>query len=95
MDQKQLVKQMIEFNKTVFDNTFSAMTVLQDQTEKIVLRFMEKAPWFPDDGKKALNDWLNTYKNGCENFKAAANENYKKVTDFFANADKEEKAAKK
>jgi hypothetical protein len=43
MDQKQLVKQMIEFNKTALDNTFSAMIVLQDQKEKIVLRFLGKA----------------------------------------------------
>ena len=32
MDQKQIAKQMMEFNKTAFDNTFNAMTVLQDQT---------------------------------------------------------------
>lgn len=95
MDQKQIVKQMIEFNKTVFDNTFSAMTVLQDQTERIVLRFLEKTPWFPEEGKKAFNEWLNSYKKGCDNFKATADENYKKVTDYFAKAEKEEKAAKK
>lgn len=94
MDQKQLVRQMIEFNKTAFDNTFSAMTVLQDQSEKIVLRFLEKAPWFPDEGKKAFNEWLNTYKSEFEKFKTTADENYKKVTDYFANADKEEEAKK-
>ena len=30
MDQKQIAKQMMEFNKTAFDNTFSAMIVLQE-----------------------------------------------------------------
>jgi hypothetical protein len=94
MDQKQLAKQMIEFNKSVFDNTFSAMTVLQDQTEKIFLRFLEKASWLPEEGKKALNDWLNTYKNGCDNFKATSDENYKKVLEYFAKAEKEEAAKK-
>jgi polyhydroxyalkanoate synthesis regulator phasin len=80
---------MMEFNKTAFDNTFSPMIVLQDQTEKLVSRFLEKAPWFPEEGKKAINDWMNTYKKGREDFKAAADESYKKVADYFADFQKE------
>jgi polyhydroxyalkanoate synthesis regulator phasin len=90
MDQKQIAKQMMEFNKTAFDNTFGAMIVLQDQTEKLVSRFLEKAPWFPEEGKKAITDWINTYKKGREDFKASADESYKKVTDYFVNFQKEE-----
>jgi uncharacterized coiled-coil DUF342 family protein len=90
VDQKQIVKQMIEFNKAAFDNTFNAMIVLQDQTEKLVSRFLEKAPWFPEEGKKAINDWINTYKKGREDFRASADESYKKVADYFANFQKEE-----
>ena len=97
MDQKQIAKQMMEFNKTAFDNTFNAMTVLQDQTEKLVLRFLEKAQWFPEDGRKVINEWIKAYKKGREDFRNAANESYKKVTDYFAKAEKEEaqKAGKK
>jgi len=90
MDQKQIAKQMMEFNKTAFDNTFSAMIVLQDQTEKLVYRFLDKAQWFPEEGKKAINDWINTYKKGREDFKTSADESYKKVADYFANFQKEE-----
>ena len=64
-------KKMIEFHKTTFDNTFNAMTVLQEQTEKMVNMFLEQAPWFSAEGKKA-----------------AVDDNYKKVEDFFASADK-------
>ena len=92
MDQKQIAKQMMEFNKTAFDNTFSAMIVLQDQTEKLVSGFLEKAPWFPEEGKKAINDWINTYKKGREDFKTSADESYKKVADYFADFQKEEAA---
>ncbi len=90
MDQKQIVKQMIEFNKTAFDNTFNAMAVLQDQTEKLIFHFLEKAPWFPAEGKKAINEWVSACKKGREEFKKNANESYKKVTDYFAKAKKEE-----
>lgn len=97
MDQKQIAKQMIVFNKTAFDNSFSAMTVLQDQTEKLIFRFLEKAPWLPKEGKNAINEWLGACKKAREDFKVNADKSYKKVTDYFAKTEKEEarKAAKK
>jgi hypothetical protein len=97
MDQKQIAKQMIEFNKTAFDNAFNSMIVLQDQTEKLIFRFLEKAPWFPEEGKKAINEWVIACKKGREDFKTTANDSYKKVTEYFAKAEKEEarKATKK
>ncbi len=90
MEQKQIARQMMEFNKTAFDNSFSAMSALQDQTEKLVLGFLDKAAWFPEEGKKAINDWVTSYKKGREDFKTAADESYKKVADYFAQAEKQQ-----
>jgi hypothetical protein len=96
MDQKQIAKQMMDFNKNAFDSSFGAMTVLQDQTEKLVLSFLDKAPWFPEEGKKAINEWVKTYKKGREDFKTAADASYKKVAEYFASVDKKEsKSGKK
>jgi hypothetical protein len=97
MDQKQIAKQMMEFNKTAFDNTFNAMAALQDQTEKLVFHFLEKAQWFPEDGKKTINEWVNAYKKGREDFKTSADAGYKKVADYFAGLDRAQgsKPAKK
>ena len=91
MDPKQIAKQMMQFNKTAFDNTFDAMTVLQEQTEKMVAMWMDQAPLIPAEGKKALNDWLKAYKKGREDFKSAVNENYSKVEEFFSGLDKAKK----
>ena len=88
MDPKQIAKQMSQFNKTVFDNTFNAMTVLQERTEEMVNNYLAQSPWMPAEGKKAVTDWLKAYKQGREGFKAAVDDNYKKVEDFFAGADK-------
>jgi hypothetical protein len=97
MDQKQIAKQMMDFNKTAFDNSFNAMSALQDQTENLVLSFLDKAAWFPEEGKKAINDWVKSYKKGREDFKVTADESYKKVANYFAQAEKQEttKAGKK
>jgi hypothetical protein len=87
MDPKEIAKQMSQFNKTVFDNTFNAMTVLQEQTEQIVNNFLEQSPWMPAEGKKAITDWIKAYKQGREGFKAAVDDNYRKVEEYFAGAD--------
>lgn len=83
MDPKQIAKQMITFNKTAFDNNFRAMQALQEQTERLVNKFWEKSPMFPEEGKKAISDWMTAYKKGCDDFKGAVDDNFKKVEEFF------------
>jgi hypothetical protein len=91
MEQAKLTRQMIEFYKTTFDNTFNAMTILQEQTEKMVGLFLEQSPWFPKEGKDAVSEWTKTYKQGRDVYKNSVNESYKKVREHFAIPDKAEK----
>lgn len=88
MEQNQMARQMMEFNKTAFDNSFNAMSALQDQTEKLIMSFLDKAPWFPAEGKKAMNDWINSYKKGRDDFKVATDESYQKVAEYFVGTEK-------
>ncbi|HOR62949.1 MAG TPA: hypothetical protein PLA58_08900, partial [Smithellaceae bacterium] len=80
----QIAKQMVDFNKKAFDASFEAMAAMQEQTEKMVSTMMQQSQFFPDEGKKLITDWLKTYKKGREEFKAAADENFKKVDAFFS-----------
>ncbi|MBL0715618.1 MAG: hypothetical protein JJV98_18165 [Desulfosarcina sp.] len=84
MDQKQMARQMLQFNKTAFDNTFNAMTMVYDQNEKMVGTFLQQATWLPEDGRKAISDWMEAYKKGCDDFRKQVDENYQKVENFFA-----------
>ncbi|EFK11123.1 conserved hypothetical protein [delta proteobacterium NaphS2] len=86
MDQNQIFKQMIDFNKATFDNSFSAMAMVQKQTEKMVSTMMDQAAWLPEEGKKAVQDWADACKKGSEDFRKTVDENFKKVEDFFASA---------
>ena len=83
MDPKQIAKQMIVFNKTAFDNNFRAMQALQEQTERLVNKFWDKSPMFPEEGKKVISDWMTAYKKGCKDFKSVVDDNFKKVEDYF------------
>ena len=58
MDQKQIAKQMIQFNKTAFDNSFNAMTMVYEQNEKMVNAFLTQATWLPENGKTAIERFL-------------------------------------
>lgn len=84
MDQKAIFKQMVDFNKAAFDNTFSAMATVQDQTEKMAKTVLEQATWLPAEGKKVINEWIQAYTKGREDYKKLVDENFKKVEDFFA-----------
>jgi len=83
MDQKQLFKQMFDFNKATFDNTFNAMVMLQEQTERMASTMLDQATWLPAEGRKVITDWINAYKNGRETFKKMIDESFQKVDDYF------------
>lgn len=91
MEQGKIAKQMIDFHKATFDNTFNAMSILQEQTERMVNMFLEQSPWVPEDGRHAINEWLKAYKKGRSDFKATVDDSYKKVDDFFTSFNKETK----
>jgi hypothetical protein len=84
MDQKQLFKQMLDFQKTTFDNSFNAMVLLQEQTEKASVTLLDQATWLPEEGRKAIDEWIAAYKKGREEYKKLVDENFSKVEDFFA-----------
>jgi len=88
MEPKQIAKQMIDFQKSTFDNSFSAMSMVQEQAERMVNMSLTQATWLPEEGKKAIEDWIGAYKNGREDFKKTVDDNFKKVEDFFASTEK-------
>jgi hypothetical protein len=99
MNTIQIPKQIMEFNKSTFDNNFKAMMLMQDQTQRLASSFVEKAAWLPDEGKKAINDWMKSYQKGVEGFKAASDESYKIISQVFSKSEevisKAQKSAEK
>jgi hypothetical protein len=84
MENKIIGRQLVEFHKATFDNTFNSLVTLQEQAEKMVGAFLEEAGWLPAEGKEAIQGWVNIYKKGRIDFKAAADKNYSKVEEFFS-----------
>ncbi len=84
MDQKQIIKQVVEFNRAAFNGAFYTMSTLQDQNERLLFGFLDKASWIPTEGKKAITDWVSIYKKSSEDFKSFVEDNFKKAEEYFS-----------
>lgn len=79
MDPKILNKQMVDFCKTNFDNSFAALMMLQEQMERLGNLFWGQVTNVPEEAKKGLNEWTKTHKKNCDNFKKAVDEGFKNL----------------
>ncbi|BBO84153.1 hypothetical protein [Desulfosarcina ovata] len=83
MDQKQVFKQMVTFNKSAFNNAYNAMIMVQDQTEAMANTILSQATWLPEEGKKAVQEWVGAFKKGRETYKQSVDDGFKKIEEFF------------
>lgn len=83
MQPKQILKQMIDFNKAAFDNAFTNIAMLQEQMERVINMLIDQSTGMTEESKKAVKDWSTIYKKGFEDYKRTVDENFKRVESFF------------
>jgi len=83
MDQKQLCRQVIEFNKMAFENSFNAVIMLQDHVEKVASAVLMQSAWLPEDGRKAIDEMVRNFKRGRDDFRRAVDDGFKRADSFF------------
>ena len=71
-------KQMLELNKTAFNNAFNTMTLLQDQFERMSKTVLDKAN-VPAEGLKIIENFIETYKSASQTFKKQVDDGYKQA----------------
>lgn len=84
MQPKQLLKQMVDFNKAAFENSFNTMIMLQEQMERMAKVYTDQATGISAETKNAVNEWTKLYKKGLADFKNMMDENFTKVESFLA-----------
>jgi hypothetical protein len=84
MEPTRIAKQMVTFQKTLFENSFNAMVMVQDQTEKMTDTFLSKLPWLPEDGRKTVSETISFYKKSRDDFKKAVDEGFSKLDELFS-----------
>lgn len=91
MDPKTIAKQTFDFYRSTFENTFKAMSMLQEQSQRMMDMYLEQTSGFPEEGKKAIREWLSAYKKGSEDFRKAVDESFNRADQFFTTEAKEKK----
>jgi hypothetical protein len=74
MRDTEIFKHMMHFQKATFDNMFNTVTTIHEQTEKMVNTYMDQTQQLSREGRKIIGEWVNTYKEGCQNFKQTVDE---------------------
>ena len=83
MDQKEMVKQMIEFNQTTFNNVFDSIVLIQDQFESIAMKALNQSGIVPEEGRKALESWTKVLKNGRKDIKVQIDSGFQQAEKIF------------
>ncbi|MCP4747540.1 MAG: hypothetical protein GY874_15575 [Desulfobacteraceae bacterium] len=83
MNQKEVLKQMIDFNQTTFNNAYNAMVLLHDQLEDITKTAVSQASWMPPESHTTYTDLTKAFKTGRDNFKKYIDESYKKAEEYL------------
>jgi hypothetical protein len=61
-----MIKDMLDFQKKVFDGNFNA---LQEQADQMLEMVQKQAAFFPEEGREALENWIGMYKTGVGEFR--------------------------
>ena len=83
MDQSQFAKQMIDFQKTSFDNVYNSMVMLQDHTEKLTSTVVEQATWIPEESSRLVAQWIKIFKKGRNDYKLAVDDIFTRIEDLI------------
>ncbi|GAB6904661.1 conserved hypothetical protein [Desulfosarcina cetonica] len=83
MDQKQIFKQMVEFNHTVFNNFFQALALFQGQFERIASAALDQATGLPPESRQFIENWDKSFNAACDNFKSNVDYSYKQIEKYL------------
>ncbi len=84
MQSKQLLNQMLDFNKAAFENSFNTMLILQEQMERMAKTYTDQATGISTEAKSVVNEWTKLYKKGLADFKNMMDQNFEKVEPFLS-----------
>jgi hypothetical protein len=76
-------RQMIDFQKTTFDNTYNTIVKIQDQAEKMTFEALSQMPWVTEEGKKALGESVRMFKNVRDDYRKVVTDGFTKMEELF------------
>jgi hypothetical protein len=83
METNKMAKQMINFQRSIFDNFYHAMIMVFEQTENMFNSFIKQIPMIPEENKKSMDEAFSFYKKSRDDFKKAVDDGFTKMEETF------------
>jgi hypothetical protein len=77
MNHTEIGRHLSSIYETAFNTGISAMNCIQDYTEKMVNLSIEQSPWIPEENRKLILSWVETYRKGYDDLRGAMTERFK------------------
>lgn len=86
MYSNEMVTRAIDYQKTLFDNSFTMLAAFQDQGSQLVNQTVEKAGFIPDGSKQMYSYWNDFLKQNQDSCKAYVDKSFDRFKALFAPA---------
>lgn len=84
MENIALAQQLIGLNRVAAENTWNALSLLQNQTQRTTQTIWEQSNRVATEGQRILNEWIEEYKRGQTTIKKTVEKNLVLFKELFA-----------
>lgn len=75
----EITKQVIDFQKSAFNNWYDAVSMMQDQATAATESLISKSGLVPADSNKTVEKWIEVFKANRTNLKKQIDDNFKQA----------------
>jgi len=88
MESQNITQQIIQYNKSVFENAYTMITMVQDYATNLSSTLISQLPWLPEEVKLAIQETSDLFKEARTNYKMAVDDGFLQLQDMsFSNLD--------
>jgi hypothetical protein len=88
MEPLEIAKQTLHLSKVTFDNTYDAMLLLQEQSQRLIDIYLEQMVAFRDEGKKIADTLMESCRTNGKEFKKTLENDCAICASFLYDAEK-------
>ena len=84
MNGYELIKSVLQFNKTNFEKSFSTVWNIQEKVTEKGSEIIEKYTPFPEEAVNVISQWTASIKNSMQLFQLVAEKNYEEIENYLS-----------
>lgn len=86
MYSNKILTQAIDYQKTMFENSYAIVSALQDQGAQMMDLAFDNSSFLPDGSKKICSYWTDFFKQNRETYKAYVGNSFDRVKEYYDTA---------